>query len=113
MSSLEIEIEVGSHPAVREVAAYGVDMEGGEQEVMVCVAPVAGASIDPRELIEYLIPRMTHFMVPRFVRIEPELPKTPTNKIQKVELRAQGVTPETFDRECAGLLVRRQKLSIA
>lgn len=113
ISSVEIEIEVGSHPSVREVAAYAVDLPGGEQEVMVCVAPIAGAAIDPRELIEYLIPRMTHFMVPRFVRVETELPKTPTNKIQKVGLRAEGVTAETFDRETAGLTVRRQKLSTA
>lgn len=113
MSSLEIEIEVSGHPCVREAAAYGVDMPGGEQEVMVAVAPIPGATIDPRELIEYLIPRMTHFMVPRFVRVEIELPKTPTNKIQKTDLRAEGVTPLTFDREAAGLTVRRQKLSTA
>lgn len=113
MSSLEIEIEVCGHPAVREAAAYGVDMPGGEQEVMVAVAPVPGAVIDPRELVEYLIPRMTHFMVPRFVRVEAELPKTPTSKVQKTGLRAEGVTAETFDREAAGLTVRRQKLSTA
>ncbi|WP_426050631.1 AMP-binding protein [Brevundimonas sp. SL161] len=113
MSSLEIEIEVAAHPAVRECAAYGVDLPGGEQEVMVAVAPVDGARIDPRELIEWLIPRMTHFMVPRYVRVETALPKTPTNKIQKTGLRDQGVTAATFDREAAGLVVRRQKLSVA
>lgn len=113
MSSLEIEIEVCGHPAVREAAAYGVDLPGGEQEVMVAVAPVDGAEIDPRELIEYLIPRMTHFMVPRYVRVEAELPKTPTNKIQKTGLREDGVTTATFDREAVGLIVRREKLSVA
>ena len=111
ISSVEIEIEVGAHPAVREVAAYGVDLDGGEQEVMVCVAPKAGAEIDPRELAEFLIPRMAHFMVPRFIRVEPELPKTPTNKIQKVELRKAGVTAQTWDREAAGLRLRRERLS--
>jgi crotonobetaine/carnitine-CoA ligase len=113
MSSLEIEIEVVAHPTVRECAAYGVDMPGGEQEVMVAVAPVEGAEIDPRELVEWLIPRMTHFMVPRYVRVEASLPKTPTNKIQKTDLRAEGVTTATFDREAAGLIVRRQKLTVA
>lgn len=111
ISSLEIEIEVSAYPAVREVAAYGVDLPGGEQEVMVCVAPRDGAVIDPRALIEFLIPRMAHFMVPRYVRLAAELPKTPTNKIQKVELRKEGVTAETWDREAAGLRLRREKLS--
>lgn len=113
MSSLEIEIEVNAHPDVREVAAYGVDLPGGEQEVMVAVAPVPGATIDAHALVEWLIPRMTHFMVPRYVRMETELPKTPTNKIMKTGLRAEGVTPDTFDRESAGLQVRRQKLTVA
>ena len=113
MSSLEIEIEVTAHPAVRECAAYGVDLPGGEQEVMVAVAPVDGAEIDARALVEWLIPRMTHFMVPRYVRVETTLPKTPTNKIQKTDLRSEGVTPATFDREAAGLVVRRQKLTVA
>lgn len=113
MSSLEIEIEVGAYPAVREAAAYGIDLPDGEQEVMVAVAPVAGATIDPRVLIEYLIPRMAHFMVPRYVRVEAELPRTPTNKIRKTELRAEGVTARTFDREAAGIRVRREKLSTA
>lgn len=111
ISSVEIEIEVNAHPAVREVAAYGVDLPGGEQEVMVCVAPKCGASIDARELLEFLIPRMAHFMVPRFIRVEAELPKTPTNKIQKVELRKEGVTAGTWDREAAGIQVKRERLS--
>ena len=33
---------------------------------------------------------MATFMVPRYVRLVPELPKTPTEKIQKLELRALG-----------------------
>ncbi len=111
MSSLEIEMEVAAYEDVREVAAYGVDLPGGEQEVMVCVAPKPGATIDPKALLEFLIPRMAHFMVPRFVRIEAELPKTPTNKIQKVELRKEGVTGQTWDREAAGITVKREKLS--
>ena len=112
MSSLEIEIEVSAYDAVREVAAYGVDMPGGEQEVMVCVAPKPGMQVDPRALIEFLVPRMPHFMVPRYVRVEESLPKTPTNKIQKVELRKEGLTAETWDREAAGIRVKRQKLTL-
>lgn len=112
MSSLEIEIEVSAHPDVREVAAYGVDMPGGEQDVMVCVAPQPGATIDPAALIAFLLPRMAHFMVPRYIRVEAALPKTPTNKIQKVDLRREGITPTTWDREIAGVRVKREKLSV-
>ena len=39
-----------------------------------------------------------------------ELPKTPTNKIQKTGLREEGVTG-AFDREAAGLRVRRENFA--
>jgi carnitine-CoA ligase len=112
MSSMEIEIDVAAYPAVREVAAYGIDLAGGEQAVMICVAPREGESIDPRALVDFLIPRMAHFMVPRYVRVVEALPKTPTNKIQKVALRQEGVTADTWDREAAGLILKREKLAI-
>jgi crotonobetaine/carnitine-CoA ligase len=54
---------------------------------------------------------MAHFMVPRYVRVEQELPKTPTNKIQKTELRREGVTENGWDREAAGIRLKREKLT--
>jgi crotonobetaine/carnitine-CoA ligase len=39
-----------------------------------------------------------------------ELPKTPTNKVQKPSCAAEGVTPDTWDRDAAGILVKREKL---
>jgi crotonobetaine/carnitine-CoA ligase len=37
--------------------------------------------------------------VPRFLRFVDELPKTPSQRVQKAKLRALGVTPDTHDRE--------------
>ncbi|GJL88054.1 MAG: ATP-dependent acyl-CoA ligase [Minwuia thermotolerans] len=108
ISSFEVEVEVNAHPDVREAAAIAVPSEHGEDEVMIVVEPVAGRSIDARALIEFLIPRMAHFMVPRFVRVIDALPKTPTLKVQKIKLREAGVTEDTFDREAAGIRVKRQ-----
>jgi crotonobetaine/carnitine-CoA ligase len=50
---------------------------------------------------------MAHFAVPRYVRFVEELPKTPSQRIQKFLLRDEGVTPETWDRQAAGYEVRR------
>jgi crotonobetaine/carnitine-CoA ligase len=44
------------------------------------------------------------------VRVLDSLPKTPTNKIRKVELRQQGVTPDCWDRAAHGIEVRRTRL---
>jgi crotonobetaine/carnitine-CoA ligase len=35
------------------------------------------------------------------------LPKTPTERVQKVKLRDEGITADTFDREAAGIVVKR------
>ncbi|MEY4862222.1 MAG: hypothetical protein RLZ51_317 [Pseudomonadota bacterium] len=111
ISSFEVEAEVMAHPAVREAAAIGVPNELSEEDVLVVVAPVEGASLDPAELLAFLRPRMAHFMLPRYVRLLPELPKTPTSKVLKHELRQQGITVDTWDRERAGVQVKADRLS--
>jgi crotonobetaine/carnitine-CoA ligase len=50
---------------------------------------------------------MAYFMIPRYLRIMPELPKTPTQRVKKYELREQGVTPDVWDREKAGYKLKR------
>lgn len=108
ISSYEIEVELLSHPAVREAAAVPVPSEFSEDEVLVVLAPASGASIDPEDIIRHLLPRLAHHMVPRYIRIIDELPKTPTAKVEKHVLRAQGLTSDTWDRERAGMMLRRE-----
>ncbi|MBO6768404.1 MAG: AMP-binding protein [Erythrobacter sp.] len=111
ISSFEVEADVCRHPAVREAAAIAVPSEYSEDEVMVVVAPVPGKSIDPQNLAEFLFETMPYFMVPRYVRILEELPKTPSAKVMKAELRSEGITDDTWDREAAGLRVRRESFN--
>lgn len=112
ISSFEVESEVLSHPSVREAAAIAVKSEVAEDEVMAVVALKEGAEFDPSELIEFLRPRMAHFMIPRYVRVVDGLPRTPTAKIEKVKLREQGLTADTWDREKAGISVKREKVGV-
>jgi crotonobetaine/carnitine-CoA ligase len=110
ISSYEIEVELLAHAGIREAAAIPVPSEHSEDEVMVVLAPAAGAHIEPEEIIRHLQPRVAHHMIPRYVRIVEELPKTPTAKVEKHVLRAEGITPDTWDRERAGISIRREKL---
>jgi crotonobetaine/carnitine-CoA ligase len=110
ISSFEVEIEVCAHPAVREAAAIGVASEFSEDDVMVVVAPVPGQTIDPAQLVTFLADRMPYFMVPRYVRILDELPKTPSAKVQKASLRSEGITPDSWDREKSGISVKRDRI---
>ena len=110
ISSFEIENEITAFPSVAEAAAVGVPSVLGEDEVMVVVSAIDGGGVDPLELFEFLRPRMAHFMLPRFIRVIDELPKTPTQKIRKNVLKAEGVTAQTWDRETAGIVVRRDNI---
>ena len=46
---------------------------------------------------------MPRFAVPRYLRFVDELPKTPTQRVQKFMLRSEGVTADTIDREALGI----------
>lgn len=97
ISSIEVEKEINGHPAVLESAVVPIPSEYTEQEVMAFVVLKTDTAITPSELIDYLTPRMPRFMVPRFVEFITELPRTPTGKIQKFQLRERGTGPHTWD----------------
>jgi len=106
ISSFEVEAEVLCHPAILEAAAIPVPSADSEDEVMLVVTANAGHVVDPRALLRFLAPRMPGFMLPRYIRVVDEMPKTPTAKIEKHRLRAEGITADTWDREAHGILVR-------
>jgi crotonobetaine/carnitine-CoA ligase len=110
ISSLEVEIEITAHPVIREAAVIPVPSDLAEDEVMAVVSVAPGETLDPVELLEFLQPRMAHFMIPRFLRIVDDLPKTPTAKVQKHLLRDEGVTDDTWDRETAGIRTKRDRI---
>jgi carnitine-CoA ligase len=116
ISSFEVEAEVLSHPLVKDAAAVAVqnpsvDESVSDEEVKIVVVLEDGATLDPVELVEYLAKRMPRHWVPRFVEYTAELPRTESHKLKKGELRDAGVTPETWDREQAGIVYRREVLT--
>jgi crotonobetaine/carnitine-CoA ligase len=94
ISSYELEQAVIGHEAVVECAVVAVpaDGMGAEDEVMAVLVLAEGSTIEPGELWEYFEQRMPAFAVPRFLKIVDELPKTPSGKLQKAPLRAEGRT---------------------
>ncbi len=108
ISSFEVEAIVRKHPAVVEVAAIGVPSEDGEDEVKICCVLAPDRQITPPELLEFLIPLMPRFMVPRYLEFVAQLPKTPSSgTVRKVELRANPLNEHTWDRVAAGRMVPR------
>lgn len=99
ISAYEIEEIVTAHPAVLEAAAVGVPSELTEEEVKLSVVLREGASVSPEQLVAFCQQRMAKFMVPRYIEFMDDLPKTPTEKVEKYRLREAGITAITWDRE--------------
>ena len=85
---------------IQEVAAIGVpaDQEAGEDEVMVFIVPTNRDYITAESIWEYSEEQLPDFAIPRYVEIVDSLPKTPSEKVRKIELRERGVTAQTDDR---------------
>ena len=107
ISSFEVERAVQSHPDVLECGAYAVPSELTEDEVMIAVVAREGAMIDPVSVFEHCVREIPRFAVPRYLRVMDALPKTPSQRIQKYKLRADGMTEDTVDREALGVVVPR------
>jgi long-chain acyl-CoA synthetase len=83
----EIEEVAYTHPAVREVAVIGVPHETLGEEVAAAFALKPGAEVTPEELRDYVKARVAAYKYPRHVWIVDELPKGPTGKILKREIK--------------------------
>jgi long-chain acyl-CoA synthetase len=86
----EVEDVLYEHPAVREAAVIGVPDSYRGETVWAFVSLEREASAEPEALIDHCRERLAAYKYPRGVRIVEELPKTPTGKILRRELRREG-----------------------
>jgi crotonobetaine/carnitine-CoA ligase len=107
ISSFEVEETLRAHRLVVECAAYPVPSEHGDDEVMVAIVLEPGETFDAEAFCAELVPLMPRFALPRYVRVMEELPKTPSQRVRKHELREDGVTGDTIDREALGVVPAR------
>ena len=83
--SIEVERVLAEHPAVAEVAVIGVPDEKWGESVKAVVALEGEVSAD--ELIAFAAERLAKYKCPKTVDIVDELPRNPTGKILKKDLR--------------------------
>ena len=83
----EVEEVLYQHEAIVEAAVVGIEHESHGEEVKAVIALAAGAEISEADVIAFCKERLAAYKYPRSVEIIDELPKGPTGKILKRELR--------------------------
>jgi len=89
VASREVEEAVYELDGVAEVAVFGVSHPLWIEAVTAVVVPKPGATITPDDVHAHTRERLAGFKRPKFVVIAEALPKNPSGKILKRDLRRQ------------------------
>ena len=94
---VEVEEVLARHPAVAEVAIIGVPDERWGETIKALVVPAPGATADADELVAFARTQLAGYKLPRSVDFVDVLPRTPTGKVLKRELRDRYRTVPAAD----------------
>lgn len=87
VASREVEEVMFEHPAVAEVAVFGVPHPYWVEAVTAVVVPKPGVSVTIDELMAHARERLAGYKAPKYIEITDLLPKNPSGKILKRDLR--------------------------
>ncbi|WP_028221383.1 class I adenylate-forming enzyme family protein [Paraburkholderia oxyphila] len=88
--SKEVEDALLAHPDVADVAVIGRAHPEWGETVIAVVVPRGGAALDGEVLRNFLAPRLAKYKIPREYLIREALPRTPTGKLMKAQLRGMA-----------------------
>ncbi|WP_340053224.1 AMP-binding protein [Pseudomonas sp. JAI120] len=108
ISSYEMETSFRAHEAIEDVAVHAVPSEFTEDEVKVTAILKPGVQLSEEELCLWAVDQLPYFAVPRFIEFRKELPRNPVGRVLKYELRDQGITAATWDREASGMVLKKR-----
>jgi fatty-acyl-CoA synthase len=92
VASKEVEECLFQHPAVAEAAVFGIPDPHWIEAVAACVVLREGADADAEELVAFARERLAGYKTPKQVLIVDSLPKNPSGKILKRDLRERFAT---------------------
>jgi fatty-acyl-CoA synthase len=83
----EIEEFLYTHPSIQEVQVFGIPDEKFGEQVAAWVQVKEGKSLSEEEIREFCQGQITHFKIPRHIKLVNEFPMTVTGKMQKFVMR--------------------------
>lgn len=93
-----VEAALSEHPGISECVAVGVPCGPEDDEIKLCVVRKKGVALSPEEAFRFCVEKLENYMVPRYIEFKNEFPRSSRGKVQRIKLRAEGITPETWDR---------------
>lgn len=108
ISSFEMEKALHGHEAIKDCAVHAVPSPMGEDDVKVTAVLQESATIDEETLCRWVADRVPYFAIPRYIEFRDDLPRNPVGRVLKYQLRDEGVTANTWDREAVGVEFERK-----
>lgn len=110
ISTFEVEKALLTYPGISGVAVIGygqaADMDE-EVRAFIEVSSDAREKFDYGNLLRHCSQNLAYFMIPRFIDLVAELPRTSLGKIEKQRLKEIPLTRTTFDVKTSGIMVER------
>jgi len=103
ISSFEVERVLITHGSLADVAVHAVPSQLTEDDLKVTATLKEGATLTEEELFRWCVDQLPYFALPRYIEFRAELPRSPVGRVLKRELRAEAVSPSTWDAEAAGI----------
>lgn len=96
VSAYEVEGVLNRHPLVALAGVVGVHSEIYGEEILAFLEGPSAADLDA--IVDFCEANLPYFAVPRFFDLVEALPRTPSEKVDKPRLKAQGRSERTIDR---------------
>jgi crotonobetaine/carnitine-CoA ligase len=107
ISSFEMETTFSLHPDIQDIAVHAV-LSDIEDDVKVTAVLRPGATLTEEELCRWSLDEVPYYAVPRFIEFRDELPKNPQGRVLKYQLRDEGRTAKTWDREDSDIEIKKR-----
>jgi crotonobetaine/carnitine-CoA ligase len=108
ISSFEVERILMGRGDLADVVVHALPSEMTEDDLKVTAVRQSGVDLTEEALFRWCIDQLPYFALPRYIEFRDDLPRSPVGRVLKRTLRADGVTPATWDAEAAGVEFERR-----
>lgn len=85
--SQEVENMLFTHPKVLEAAVFSTPDPILGEEIMACIIPKPGETVDAQEIASFLVSKLAKNKIPRYIKFVDDFPRSVVGKILKRDLR--------------------------